>query len=527
MSATGPETPAATSSIATRAQDPRRWFAAAVVIASVVLPVLDNTVLYLAIETIGREFDTDLATLQWIITGYSLTFATLLIIGGRLGDLYGHRRMFIVGAATFGLGSLLASASHSVPQLFVGEALIEGIGASLMIPATLSILSTTFNGPERATAFAAWGAVAGAAVTFGPLLGGYLTTYHSWRWAFRINVIVAPIVVLGAFLFMRPDERAEHRPRIDLPGALMIAVGSFLLIFGLSEGATYGWGSPIKDFHIFGVDVWPETRLTSIIPLAFVLAIAVFTVFVVYERRKERRHEDPLFEFGQLRHLGFRYGLLTTTVLAMGQFGLLFVLPVLLQRSAGFTPMHAAVWLVPMGALIALGAPIGGWLTRVIDTTTVVRIGLSLEAIGLALVVLGIDAHPTFVALAPGTILFGMGVGFAGSQLTNVILADVDPDKAGVAGGVNATVRQVGLALGVATFASILETYASSHAGEATAVADGARVALLFATGVVTVGAFLSLLIPRVGTAKASRGELAVEMVDTYENLDIDRSAAH
>src|SRR5262249_16106205 len=178
MSAAGPEITATTSSTAKRAQDPRRWFAAAVVIASVVLPVLDNTVLYLAIETIGREFRTDLATMQWIIRGYSLTFATFLIIGGRLGDLTGHRRMFIVGSATFGFRWLLASTAHPVPQLFCGEALIEGIGASLLIPATLSILSTTFPGPERATAFAAWGATAGAAVTFGPLLGGYLTTYH-------------------------------------------------------------------------------------------------------------------------------------------------------------------------------------------------------------------------------------------------------------------------------------------------------------------------------------------------------------
>jgi EmrB/QacA subfamily drug resistance transporter len=490
-----------------------------------VLPVLDNTVLYLAIETIGREFATDLSTLQWIVTGYSLTFATLLIIGGRLGDLYGHRRIFILGAALFGAGSLIASTSDSFAQLFVGEAIIEGIGASLMIPATLSILSTTFVGAERATAFAAWGAVAGAAVSLGPLVGGYLTTYHSWRWAFRMNVIVAPIVVIGAVVFMHRDERSRERPRIDLPGALMVATGSFLLIFGLSESATYGWWRPIKDLDVAGVTLWPATRALSVVPLAFVAAIAVFALFVWYEVGKERRHEDPLFAFGQLRHLGFRYGLLTTTVLAMGQFGLLFVLPVLLQRSAGFSPLRAGAWLVPMGVLIALGAPIGGWLTRVINTTSVVRIGLLLEAVGLAIVTIAIDPSPSFAAIVPGTILFGMGIGFAGSQLTNVILADVDPDKSGVAGGTNATVRQVGIALGVATFAAILETYVSRHAGEVSAVAEGSRLALLFATVVVTIGACLSLLIPKVGPAERS-GSLGVEMVDAYENLDIDPKAA-
>ena len=159
---------------------------------SVAIPVLDNTILNLAVPTILREFHTQLSSLQWVITGYSLTFATLLIIGGRLGDIFGHRRMFVLGATIFGVGSLLASISTSVPTLFVGEALIEGIGASMMIPATLSILSTTFTGAERPKAFAAWGAVAGASVAFGPILGGFLTTDYSWRWGFRINVIVAP-----------------------------------------------------------------------------------------------------------------------------------------------------------------------------------------------------------------------------------------------------------------------------------------------------------------------------------------------
>src|SRR3954454_12867952 len=205
--------------------DPRRWFAASIVIVSVAIPVLDNTILNLAVPTILREFHTPLSSLQWVITGYSLTFATLLIIGGRLGDIFGHRRMFILGAVIFGVGSFLAAISTSVPTLFVGEALIEGIGASMMIPATLSILSTTFKGAERPKAFAAWGAVAGASVAFGPVLGGSLTSDYSWRWGFRINVILAPVLVAGAFLFMHPDERTGRRPRIDVRGALLIAVG--------------------------------------------------------------------------------------------------------------------------------------------------------------------------------------------------------------------------------------------------------------------------------------------------------------
>jgi EmrB/QacA subfamily drug resistance transporter len=486
--------------------DPRRWFAASVAIVSVAIPVLDNTILNLAVPTILREFHTQLSSLQWVITGYSLTFATLLIIGGRLGDIFGHRRMFVLGATIFGVGSFLASISTSVPTLFVGEAAIEGIGASMMIPATLSILSNTFKGAERPKAFAAWGAVAGASVAFGPIVGGFLTTDYSWRWAFRINVIVAPLIVLGALVFMHRDVRGERRPHIDVRGAALIAVGSFSLIFGLSEGTTYGWWSSIKDLTIGSWNVWPATRSISIIPFAFLLAMVVFTAFVLIELAMERGNRDPLFEFGQLRHLGFRYGLLTTMVLAMGQFGLLFILPVLLQNGEHLSALRTGEWMLPQGILIAVAAPIGGRLTRRFSITSIVRTGLALEAIGLLWVAVSVAPHVTFLELLPGMIVFGLGVGFASSQLTNVILSDIDPDKAGVAGGANTTVRQVGLALGIATFASFIDASTRAN-GSPTAVANGARPAMFFAAGVVAFGAGLSLLIPRVTVARSSLPE--------------------
>ncbi len=514
------------------------------VIVSVAIPVLDNTVLNVAIPTILREFHTDLPSLQWVITGYSLTFATLLIIGGRLGDMYGHRRMFMVGAVIFGAGSLLASVSHSVPALVLGEAIIEGIGASLLIPATLSILSTTFEGPERAIAFAAWGTVAGASVAFGPLVGGFLTTTYSWRWALRINVIAAPLFVIGALVLMHPDERPARRPGIDAPGAAMIAAGSFAFVFGLSEAASYGMLRPLQDFSVNGRVVWPASRPISIAPVAIAVAAVILVGFYAFERSKERRDRDPLFEFSQLEHLSFRYGLQTTMVLAMGQFGFLLVIPVLLQDGQHFTALRTGVYMVPMGALIALGAPIGARFTRIIGTTRVVRTGLVFEAVGLVVVALMISPHTTLLALVPGSVLFGIGVGFASSQLTNVILSEVDRDKAGVASGTNTTVRQVGAALGIAVIGSLLNAQAIRHAVRAvrasarisasvkaatiasirakgvnyapaagaprgevhaltqalqTSVVSGARPALLFAAGVVALGALLSLLIPTYG----------------------------
>ena len=209
-------------------EDPRRWITLTIIVISAFIVVLDNTVLNVAIPTIMREFDTTLPSLEWVITGYALTFATFLIIGGRLGDVFGHRRVFVIGAALFGVGSLLASISHSVGMMILGEALIEGLGASLMLPATLAILSTTFHGRERATAFAAWGATAGVAVAFGPVVGGFLTNFYSWRWAFRINVVIAPLAIIGAMLFMQRGERGAHRVKVDIPGAFLIAIGHVL-----------------------------------------------------------------------------------------------------------------------------------------------------------------------------------------------------------------------------------------------------------------------------------------------------------
>jgi EmrB/QacA subfamily drug resistance transporter len=429
----------------------------------VLIVALDTTVLNVAIPTILREFHTDLPSLQWVLTGYSLTFATLLIIGGRLGDMFGHRQTFLVGAGIFGVGSLLAALSTSVPTLFVGEAIIEGIGASLMLPATLSILSTMFRGRERAAAFALWGTVAGAGVAFGPLVGGFLTTTYSWRWSFGINVIMAPLIVVGALVFMPRDERAVRRPRIDLPGALLIAAGSFTVVFAISEGSSFGWWSPIKEFTL-GPLRWPASRPVSIMPFVFAAGIAFLTAFYMVERATERRERDPLFEFSQLRHLGFRYGLLTTAVLAMGQFALLFVLPVLLQDGQHLSALRTGIWMLPMGVLIAIGAPIGASLTRYVNVTFVVRIGLVLEASGLAVVAFSISPEMSFRALLPGCALFGLGVGFASSQLTNVILSDIEPDKAGVASGINTTVRQVGAALGIATFAALLHAQTVRHA---------------------------------------------------------------
>ena len=546
--------------------DPARWVTLVIVLLAAFIVVLDNTVLNVAIPTILREFHTTLPALEWVVTGYALTFATLLIIGGRLGDIYGHRRGFIIGAALFGVGSFIASVSTSVPQLVLGEAIIEGIGASLMLPATLALLSGTFQGRERATAFAAWGASAGVAAAAGPVVGGFLTSNYSWRWSFRINVIIAPLAIIGAIVFMSDGVSSRRRVKIDFLGALLVAAGMFLFVFALSEGGTYGWLKPVEDFSIGGAVLWPATRSVSIMPLVFIVAIAILCGFYLVERSKERRDAAPLFEFGHLKLRSYRYGLLTGLVLSMGQLGLSFVLPVFLQDGKHLTAARNGLWLLPTGLFVILGAQVGGRLIRKVGATIVVRMGLVLYAVGVALVLHSIDLNLTVWGLLPGLACYGAGIGFAGAQLTNVVLSEIPNESSGVASGANTTVRQVGSALGVAVIGSLLTAQTISHAirGIKAAavpagvkaralvgvhalganyrppastsprdaalltsalehgVATGTRFALSFAIVVVAAGALLSFLIPRAPAMPGERSSRGVDVLEPLEPLDPD-----
>ncbi|UDY35666.1 MFS transporter [Dermatobacter hominis] len=482
--------------------DPRRWATLGIVLTSVLIAALDATVLNVAIPTILEEFDTTLTALQWVITGYTLTFAALLIIGGRLSDIFGPRRMFVIGAALFGIGSFIASISSGVPELVLGEAVIEGMGASLMLPATMGILSTTFTGRERGMAFGAWGGTMGAAAAFGPLLGGFLTTNYSWRWAFRINVIVVPFAIVGALLFMRKVATSGRRERIDVPGSLLIATGMLLLVFSISEGAEYGWFRPTQDLVVGGTVLWPAGAPVSIVVVTAVVAVALLVGFVALERWKERRDRDPLFEFSQLRILTFRYGLSTLVLMAMGQISFLFVLSVFLQEGLRLSAVETGLWLVPSGLFIIVGSQVGARLTRRIDTTFVVRSGLLLEATGLGVVAWAVDPSASFLHLLPGLALFGIGVGFAASQLTNVVLSGISPERSGAASGANTTVRMIGSSLGIAVISTLLTTFTqrATSSDPATVAAAGARPALVFGTVVVAVGTVVSLLIPRLGS---------------------------
>jgi EmrB/QacA subfamily drug resistance transporter len=462
----------------------------AAIAAAVAIVTLDTTILNVAIPTIRRDLHTGLASLQWVITGYSLTLGSLLIIGGRIGDLFGVRRSFITGALLFATGSLLASLATSTPQLVAGEALIEGVGACLLFPASLATLSTVFRDAARAKAFAVWGGVAGASAALGPVLGGWLTSDYSWRWGFRINVVVAPLAALAALAALPPDARREHRPRLDIGGAALLAVGLFFVVFAVTEGPDHGWwANRGQGLALGSVTLWSSTWPISPVVAAVTIAVAALLAFVGFERAMARGHRDPLIDPRLFTNRGVSGGLITAATVVMAQAGLMFVLAVFLQATHHLQPVTAGRWLLPVGLAVLAGAQAGGVGAEKAGATTVVRAGILIQLAGVLFAAAILHTSIGWAALAVALVVFGFGAGMASSQLQNVILSEVPRERAGSASGVATTNNSLGAALGVAVLGSVLRigTLGNAHS---------ARWALLAAAGLLATGAVASFAIP-------------------------------
>jgi EmrB/QacA subfamily drug resistance transporter len=470
----------------------RKWLALGFVLLAVSIAVIDNTVLTVSIPRIIEDLDTDIAGAQWIFTGYALVFASTLVIGGRLGDMWGPRRILLIGTVLFGIGSLIAALSTSLAMLILGEAVIEGIGAGLLVPNTLALVARMFEGRQRITAFTAVATVMGAAAAIGPVLGGYLTTYHSWRWAFFINVIIAPAVVVGLLTTTGTDVRGD-RERLDVKGALLIAGGTFLVVFGLTQGEIYGFWAATSDVTVGRSEVWPASMPISIVPVAFLAGIALLAWFWRTERSLERRDAQPLFEFSQFRFRTFRLTNISTFFLAFAHLGVGFTVSIYLQDARDLTPMENGLWILPSGVAILVGAPIGGRLSRSLGATTTMRIGSAGVVVGMTLLTIALAVGAGYWWALPTFVVYGLFSGLVASQITRVLLHDVPPARSGAASGINTTIRQVATALGVATMGTIFTAVAKDRG-----VDDALWPAMTVAIGALIVSAAVFWRTPHI-----------------------------
>ncbi|HSW96544.1 MAG TPA: DHA2 family efflux MFS transporter permease subunit [Candidatus Saccharimonadales bacterium] len=433
------------------ATEKNRWFALIFLSLGLAIVIIDNSVLNVAIPYILRDLHTSFDAIQWVISGYALIIATVLITIGRLGDLIGRKKVFLLGTIFFAIGSFIASIAPNAQILFLGEAFIEAIGAAMMLTSSLALLATEFQGKERSLAFGVWGSVAGASATIGPMLGGYLTSHYSWRWSLRINVIVTIIAILGS-IFIK-EARGEGEKRFDWFGTFFSGLGLFSLVFGFIEGQKYGWWIPNENFSI-GEFQWPFG--ISIIPVSFALGILSLIFFCITEYIIEKKEKSPLLKLSMFKSKGFSLGLLTLGIATLGQFGMFFILPIYLQNVLGLDAFTTGIVFLPVSLTIAIFGPLSGIISSKVGPKWVVSSGMVASAIGTFLLSQTISLHATSLVLAPGLALFGIGIGMTGAQLTNIILSAVPPVFAGESSAASATIRQIGTSIGVAIIGVVL-----------------------------------------------------------------------
>jgi len=435
----------------------RKWASLLVLSLALAIIIIDTTLLNVSLETLIRELHTTIQSLQWVISAYSLTLAALTVTGGRMGDLFGRKRMFRLGAFLFAVGSFLASISHSVPMLILGESLVEGIGAALMMPATAALLVAKYRGHDRALAFGVWGGVAAAASAVGPVLGGFLTTHYSWRWGFRINVFVVALLLLGSIVL--GDEPVARKRKIDGPGVLLSALGLFAVVFGIIEASSYGWVRAIKPFAPFGGS-GRELPLggLSIVPFAIFVGLLILAGFLLWERRVERAGGMPIVSSRILQNRRFIAGASVTGVMMLAQNGMVFSLPVFLQSVRNLDAFHTGIMFLPMSILLLVVSPTAAVLSRRIPHKRLVQTGLVVNFAALLALRWALGVETPLSRLVPGLALYGVGLGLVLSQINNLTLSSVPVEEAGEGSGVTNTFRQIGSALGAAIIGSILLT---------------------------------------------------------------------
>jgi EmrB/QacA subfamily drug resistance transporter len=450
----------------------RRWWTLVGVALATFMTFLDNNVVNVALPSIQRDLHLSISGLEWIVSSYILVFSGLMLVGGRLADVFGRRRLFVGGLTLFTGASLLAGLAGSESVLVLARVL-QGVGAAASIPSTLAIISSTFPDPkERSRAVGVWSAVSALALAFGPFTGGFVSQRWEWGWIFLINVPVGAVAV-GIMLAAMRESRDAVRRRLDLPGLLTSAVTLFSLTYALIEGHDRGWTSAL----ILG---------------SFALAAVAGTAFLLIESRTQ----DPMVDLSMFRIRQFSGGTGAMILWGFGVMGVYFFTAMYLQNVLGFSPTEAGAAFIPMALMMAAIAPVAGLVARRIGTHVTVALGLTLNVAGLVMVSF-VGEHGHFMDLMPAFVAFGVGSGFTMMPLNDAIISVLPPGRAGAASAVMNAAREVSGLLGVTIVGAILTSrQAAVLRGGATPVhafLSGYQFALLIASAIVFVGVPISL----------------------------------
>jgi len=445
--------------------------------------VLDSSVMNVSISQIVADLDTTVTGVQLAITAYTLVMAAFMLVGAKLGDIWGRDRAFGLGLAVYGLGSLTTALSPNLYVLLLGWSLVEGVGAVLVIPAIAALTAANYEGKQRALAYGVIGGVAGAAIAVGPVIGGWVTTEFSWRLVF-VGEVVIVLVILFVRKRMQPSPRPEHPPKLDFVGAGLSAGGLGLIVFGILQSGSWGWLQPIDAPTIGGREITPLGF--SLVPFLIVGGLLLLWFFGFWEERRERLGQDALLERALLRIQTLRAGLATLLSQQLVLMGTFFVLPVYLQVVLGLDAFETGKRLLPMSIAMLIAALAGTKLAARLAPRLVVQIGLSAMVVA-ALVLVGtidVELHETSFKLSLA--FFGVGAGLLMSQLGNVIMSSAPPEKTNEAGGLQGTAQNLGASLGTALIGSVLLagllTGFTNRLAENPAVSDPVRTQIEAAT---------------------------------------------
>ncbi|MCE7078828.1 MFS transporter [Streptomyces sp. ST2-7A] len=437
------------------------------------MAALDNLVVTTALPVIREDLDGSLAALEWIVNGYTLPFACLLLFAAGLGDRFGRRRVFTGGVIVFTLASALAALAGSTGELIAARAL-QGVGAAVLLPLSLTLITASVPAQRRGTAFGIWGAINGLAVAGGPLVGGAVTEHLSWHWIFWLNVPVG-LLLLPLIRLRLPESRGTDT-RLDVLGALLASAGLLGVVLGIVRGHEHGW-----------------TAASTLGPLG--AGVAVLALFV----RWERRAPAPLLPLELFRSRTFALINAASLLMFLGMFGSIFLLTQFLQIIQGHGPQSAGLRMLPWTAVPLLIAPLAGVLTDRIGGRPVVTTGLAVMAAGLAWFALVADPEVGYAAQVPAFVLCGLGMAMFFAPAGAMVMGAVPAGRQGVASGVNNSLREVGGALGIALLASVFA--ARGDYAPPTAFVDGLVPALWLGAAVMAVAALLVFAVPRPGTS--------------------------
>ena len=436
-----------------------RWIGLVFISMGISLVIIDGTIVNTIFPTVIEALKLTSTQVQWVQESYVLVFASLLLVWGSLADRFGRKRVLVIGIAIFVLSSVWAGYSTDATSMIAARVL-QGIGGSMVLPTTLSLVNANFQGKERGIAFAVWGATIGGMVAIGPVLGGWFATSFGddgWRLAFNINAPIGLIVIAGLMYWVAESKQAQREGGLDIVGAFISVIMFLTLVFGLIEGRVYGWWEQTSTQFQLGDFVWPTDGI-SVIPVSLGISLVAFVVFYFWERARDKAHKNVLLDLSLFHISSFRNGSIAALIISMGEFGVLFAIPLWLQNVLGMSPIDSGLVLLWLAGGSFFASGLAGGLSGKLPAALVVRIGVLLEVLAVAGIALFANVETGWVSIAPSLFVYGLGIGLATAQLTGVIMVDVPFEKSGQGSGTQSTARQVGSALGIAVLGTMLFT---------------------------------------------------------------------